>query len=688
MKKVSLRVRLTAMICGVVVLVAALMGAVSILETRVVTLQDAEEIMQAMSTIQASEVDNLVQRIEQSVNTLADITKTSIADFTQFKQDKYYVNRCTNAVETTAMELATNTEGAMTVYIRYNPEFTEPTSGLFISKSGNSFEKLTPTDFSVYDSSDVEHVGWYYIPVQAGVPIWMDPYLNENINVYMISYVVPLYKNGTSVGIVGMDVDFTEIEQQVSAVKLYDTGYAYLVNAENEILVHKDYETGTMLETVLPKEYAVLQDAEKEGQIENIGDNSILYTTLQNGMKLVVSVPQSELQGTTNSLTNTLVIAMFVVMALSIVYAAFIAKSVSNPIKKLTGVIEVTADLDFVTELDTKKLVKQKDEIGGMARAVLKMREALSGIVQRIDNSRDDLNEIASTLKDTSQGIDEIAETNSALTEELAAGMAQTAEAAESVQQNLSEIQQNAVAIEQLSNDGNKLSKEIEARAAELAASTQKASDETRTMYDTVKQNAEDALAKSKAVEKINELTNAIAEISDQTSLLALNASIEAARAGEAGRGFAVVATEISKLAQQTGDTVMNINKIVGDVNAAVADMANCLDLSMEFIGNTVLKDYESFGKVSEQYRKDADIIEDSMSDVNTAIIKLAGNITQIKESMDGISVTVNEAGISINEIAASTQNMVEKTGQNKKIANDSVENVSVLNDIVGQFKL
>lgn len=53
------------------------------------------------------------------------------------------------------------------------------------------FESVTPTDFSMYDLGDTAHVGWYYIPVANKAPIWMDPYLNENVHIYMISYVVP-----------------------------------------------------------------------------------------------------------------------------------------------------------------------------------------------------------------------------------------------------------------------------------------------------------------------------------------------------------------------------------------------------------------------------------------------------------------------------------------------------------------
>ncbi len=64
-----------------------------------------------------------------------------------------------------------------------------------------------------------------------------------------------------------------------------------------------------------------------------------------------------------------------------------------------------------------------------------------------------------------------------------------------------------------------------------------------------MKEKSEGAMEQSKAVQKINVLTDNIKDISSQTNLLALNANIEAARAGEAGRGFAVVASEIGTLA-------------------------------------------------------------------------------------------------------------------------------------------
>lgn len=684
----TLRVKITAAVCGAVVLVSIIMGINCIRASRTVTEEDSQQMLTLMSSNRAEELNSTIEKIEQSVDSLSNITLSTIDNFSKFKTDNSYVEECTKSLEVTTDNLAMNTQGALCAYIRYNPDFTEPTSGIFLSKTGDSFEFLTPTDFSTYDPTDVAHVGWYYIPVQNGEPIWMDPYLNENINVYMISYVVPLFIEDTSVGIVGMDVDFSEIDNLVSETKVYDTGYAYLLNADNMILSHKDYETGTSLEDVLPEDYDIIKNTDNEGKVISAGDNSIVYTMLDNGMKLVVTVSEKELMSRTNSLTNTIIGMILFAFILSIVYAAFISGTISKPIIKLTKIIQLTADLDFATQIDGEKLMSRKDETGEMAKAIVRMRSHLEEMVQNIDDSRNELNESISRLQDASEGIAEIAESNSAYTEELAAGMGESEDAIDKVQTNLEAINNNARSIEKLSKEGKALSAEIMMRAATLRDSTKNASDKTRDVYNCVKQEAESALKKSKAVDQINALTNVIDDISSQTSLLALNASIEAARAGEAGKGFAVVATEISNLAQQTSDTVSNINKIVSEVNDAVSDMARCLDSSIDFMGETVLKDYEEFGKVSEQYKKDAVIVEGNMASVNDAIIKLSGNIAEIKESVDGIGNAINEASISINEIAGSTTDMAEKTGRNKDVVDSSMENINLLNQIVEQFQI
>lgn len=138
MKK-SLRVRITAAICGAVVLVSVIMGVNCIRASRAVTQEDSRQILTLISSNKTEELNKTIEKIEQSVDSLSNITLSTIDDFNAFKTDKSYVTECTKSLEVTADNLAMNTGGALCAYIRYNPEFTEPTSGIFMSKSGDKF---------------------------------------------------------------------------------------------------------------------------------------------------------------------------------------------------------------------------------------------------------------------------------------------------------------------------------------------------------------------------------------------------------------------------------------------------------------------------------------------------------------------------------------------------------------------
>ena len=596
------------------------------------------------------------------------------------------------------LDFANHTNGAVTVYLRYNPNYSNPTSGIFAQRQSldSDLQCLTPTDFSMYDESDVEHVGWYYLPVQAKEAIWMSPYMNENVNIYMISYVVPLFaEDGTSIGVVGMDIDFSQITDLVDETTVYQSGYAFLTDASGSIMHHKNVDEGTVitdLDSSLKKGADFLAEDGNQGKTleytyKNV-DKKLAFYNLDNGMKLVLTAPVSEIYSEAYGLAKMIILAMIVAFILSAVIGIVMGTGLTKPIRQLTSVIEQTAALDFRPTEAGAKLRKQKDEIGDMATKIHDMRKKLRAMMENLQQTQQVLETNTGNLNQLMKQNSAYAEDNSAATQELAAGMEETSANAAHIVENVGIMKESSDNIQKLAEDGEKNSGQIQERAGEMERISTESRHKTDQMYAVMKQKTDAAVEQAKSVQKINALTDNIKQISSQTNLLALNANIEAARAGEAGRGFAVVASEIGDLATQTLDTVSTIDEIVGEVNSSVSNMTECLTTIMEFLEQTVLGDYEHFAQVGEQYHADADTFQQIMQQTKEAVDALEQHIGEISSTVSEINSMVEQStdGISgIAEKSGSTQNLVTE-GYDK--LQECTQSVNVIRDFVAQFHL
>lgn len=693
----SVRTKLIASILICSLFTSVLIGVIAISNSVRTAGKDAMTMMQLTGQKKTEEINSTIQKIEQSVDTLSEVAMSNF-DYDSFRQSKDYADTYTETVQQSVLDFANHTKGAVTAYLRYNPNYSNPTSGVFAQRQSvdSELQCLTPTDFSMYDESDVEHVGWYYLPVQAKVAIWMSPYMNENINIYMISYVVPLFaEDGTSIGIVGMDIDFSQITDLVDETKVYQSGYAFLTDASAAVMYHKNADEGTKLsdlDSSLSKSADFIGDDGNQGKTmdysyKNVNKKFAFYN-LDNGMKLVLTAPVSEIYAEAYGLAKLIMIAMIVVFVLSAVIGVIIGTGMTRPIRQLTAVIEQTAELDFRPTKEGGKLRKQKDEIGNMATKIHIMRKKLREMMGDLQQTQQVLEGNAEDLNHLMKQNSAYAEDNSAATQKLATGMEETSANAAHIVESVGIMRESSDNIQRLAADGEKNSGQIQERAGEMERISTESRHKTDQMYAVMKQKTDAAVEQAKSVQKINALTDNIKQISSQTNLLALNANIEAARAGEAGRGFAVVASEIGDLATQTLDTVSTIDEIVGEVNSSVSNMTECLTTIMEFLEQTVLGDYEHFAQVGEQYHADADTFQQIMQQTKEAVDALEQHIGEISSTVSEINSMVEQStdGISgIAEKSGSTQNLVTE-GYDK--LQECTQSVNVIRDFVAQFHL
>ncbi len=492
--------------------------------------------------------------------------------------------------------------------------------------------------------------------------------------------------------LIRIDYDKLIGEIEMSGV---DGSYAYMVSPEGTMLYHKTPDKiGQPVENAAVK--GIVEDLsagktvpDGSCEYEYKGAYKVAgYAFTKAGNIVIVTADKDVMMASVSHMRNMLIIYGVICGIVALILVSVFIIYLLKGLKKLVPVINKTANFDFIKDQEAEVLEKRSDEIGLIAKSLAKTRNNLRDIVASINDAGSGIDRNVGELKATIDKVGMMCENNSSTTQELVAGMEETAATTTNIARNAEHVQENAKNIDKLADKGTEMSSEIVERANALAATTERASQKTIDMYESVKVKSEKAIVASKAVDKINELTGTINSISSQTSLLALNASIEAARAGEAGRGFAVVASEISKLANQTSDAVSNISNIVKEVNGAVNQMAECLNTTTDFLETNVISDYQEFGKVSVQYKNDANAFGDSMSTIKSSIKSLNADLDNIVYSIGDIDKTINDASNGVSDIADKTSDMANVTNGSLNDVEDCKKAVSGLNEIIDKFNL
>lgn len=474
-----------------------------------------------------------------------------------------------------------------------------------------------------------------------------------------------------------------------------DSSYSYLVAPDSTMLYHPTPEKiGQPVENDAVKQ--ILAELNKgivpEPDVIVYPFKGVMkyaaFMVLDNQCILVMTADEDDILSGVSAIRRWLVGGGISLVVIGIVLSLTVVGYMLKALGLITDIINDVSKFNFTKNLDNVKIVKKKDEIGLMGRAIIEMCGNLRKMVSDIEGASVQITNNVNEVKVISAEVNSKCTDNSATTQQLAAGMQQTAATTETINGNIGHMKKEAEQIKTLTVEGERLAGEVKSRAEGLKTATTEATDRTQKMYRNISEKTGHAIEGSKAVEKINDLTSAIMTISSQTSLLALNASIEAARAGEAGKGFAVVATEIGSLANQTSETVGSINSIVADVNHAVSSLAESLQDTVEFLEKVVLKDYGQFAEVGEHYYKDSEKYASGMSTIEESVVKLTDTIAEIADALEGINATVGESTIGVTDIADKTTNVVEQTLRNNELVENCIETVDRLNQITAMFQI
>ena len=466
-----------------------------------------------------------------------------------------------------------------------------------------------------------------------------------------------------------------------------DSSYAYVVGSDGTMIYHPDEsKVGQPVENPAIKQVVADLEAGKEQQdgmaiyeFRGAEKYAAYYVTSNKAAILVITADRGDILSAKDAIyarAGGAAIIIFIVLG---IISFLIASKMTRPIVEITNVIKRFSSLNFAESPTTIRISKRKDETGQMARAIGDLREKLVTIVSQI-KSQSELLYNASTELDTnaSHTTSTVGNVETAVNE-IATGAtnqaSETQKATDDIVNMGNMIEHTNSQVENLTSTANLMRESSEEAAAtlkELDNINQQAIASIDVIYEQTNITNISAL-------KIKEATTLISSIAEETNLLSLNASIEAARAGEAGKGFAVVADEIRQLADSSREAANNIQNINSMVIIAVKELTQNSNQMIDYITNNVLEDYVGFVKSGHQYSDDAEHVTEIVTKFNTMASSIKEAMSNVSESLNGISTAVEESTNGITNVATNTTDLVSGI---EAISNEMHENEQIANEL------
>lgn len=389
--------------------------------------------------------------------------------------------------------------------------------------------------------------------------------------------------------------------------------------------------------------------------------------------------------GNTTSMGILVVFSVFEIAGL--VLGFIICVNIVLPLKRLTRLLNRFANGDFSICV-REKLRLRKDDFGILANAVEEVRQSVVKLTKKTVIESDIISHVVKDVSSSTESLGISIQKVSDATDGIAAGTEETAASTVEMEGMMKQMEDAIQLVVENSKEGAVRAGEIRERAEGVKRQVVESSEKTESIRMEVAKKLEEALERSKVVNQINVLSESIMDIANQTNLLALNAAIEAARAGEAGKGFSVVADEIRALADQSKQTVIKIQDITQEVNAAVENLANSANNLMDFVAQTTKEDYGQFFTVGDKYSEDASYINDLVSSFETTTQELIAAIQRNVKAVSEVSMAANDEAERATEIANMCNQLLKASLTVKSLVWRTNESSNQLRENLSEFEI
>ena len=375
----SLRTKITVMTLLVVVVAVTIVTILSVIFIIKTEHRESDQLLLLLCETGERNLDYYFNSVQKSVEKVASFAEKDIDDLDD-KELQAHVDR----VEKYFDEMASKTNGVLTYYYRIDPEVSKTVKGFWYTDlDGEGFTEHEVTDITKYDTSDTSSLVWFTVPKYQGRSIWLPPYITDNLDKRVISYNVPIYRRGDFVGVIGIEIDYSVMAEQVDSIRLYENGYAFLNDSEGNLFYHPRIDVSKLTpETMPPVPDGIVGDSTFITYTFEGVDKKAAWLQLGNGMRLNVTVPVSETDGDWQMLIYNILILAVEVLIAACIFTMFYSKRITKPLEELTEAANMVDMENYDFRLDYDR----DDELG-------RLTNTFKRLANNMRNHINDLNE-------------------------------------------------------------------------------------------------------------------------------------------------------------------------------------------------------------------------------------------------------------------------------------------------------
>ena len=376
----SLRTKITLMTVCVILFTLTAVMLFSVIFIRTNEHHKSEQLLLLLCETGERNLDYYFNSVQRSVRKVESFV-TADLDGLEERQLQRHMERVRKYFD----EMASKTNGVLTYYYRIDPTVSNTVKGFWYTNlDGEGFVEHKVTDITLYDTKDTSRLVWFTVPKATGEAIWLPPYITENLDKRVISYNGPIYFKGTFVGVVGIEIDYSTMAEQVDSIRLGNDGYAFLSDAEGNLFYHPRIDVAKMTkETQIPVPDGILSTSTFIQYSFGGVEKQAAWLPLSNGMRLNVVVPLSETEGDWQKLIGNMLLVALGVLAASSIFTMYYTKHITKSLEELTEAAEQVDKGNYNIALD----YSGNDEVGRLTstfkRLTAHMKENITTLNRR-----------------------------------------------------------------------------------------------------------------------------------------------------------------------------------------------------------------------------------------------------------------------------------------------------------------